>query len=63
MAALAAHIMPGGSLVLSGAFSGGGVHLAENEKYNDFKSLDSMMRTNGFEFEDRFAQYFFYRKR
>lgn len=51
-----------GGLIFSGAFSGGGFHLEENEVYNDFRSLDRLMISSGFSFLDKIAQYFFYRR-
>lgn len=59
---LVAHIRPGGSLIFSGAFSGKTLHLEENEKYNDFKNLDILMRNNGLIFQDKFAQFYFYKR-
>ena len=59
---IVSHIRIGGSLVFSGAFSGGTLHLEENEKYDHFKNLDCLMRSCGLIFQDRFAQYFFYKK-
>jgi 2-polyprenyl-3-methyl-5-hydroxy-6-metoxy-1,4-benzoquinol methylase len=52
-----------GSLIFSGAFSGGALHLEENEKYNEFKNLDELMRRHGLAFQDKFAQYYFYKRR
>ena len=40
---LVKHIKPEGSLIFSGAFSGGTLHLEENEKYNVFRNLDKLM--------------------
>ena len=37
----------GGMLIFSGAFSGGTLHLEENERYNEFKNLDQLMRQRG----------------
>jgi len=59
---LVCFIRPGGSLIFSGAFSGGTLHLEENEKYNEFKQLDRLMRNSGLVFEDKFAQFYFYKK-
>lgn len=59
---LVQHIRPDGSLIFSGAFSGGTLHLEENEAYNGFDRLDALMRSLGLEFQDRFAQYYFYKK-
>lgn len=59
---LVSYIRPGGSLIFSGAFSGGTLHLEENEKYNCFKSLDKLMRGMGLAFQDKFAQFYFYKK-
>lgn len=56
------HIKPNGSLIFSGAFSGGTLHLEENEKYNEFRNLDSFMKSMGLIFQDRFAQYYFYKR-
>lgn len=56
------HIKPGGSLIFSGAFSGGTLHLEENEKYNDFKELDHLMQSCSLVFQDKFAQYYFYKR-
>jgi len=51
-----------GSLIFSGAFSGGTLHLEENEKYNKFKNLDILMQNLGLVFQDKFAQFYFYKK-
>ena len=59
---LFSYLKPGGSLIFSGAFSGGTLHLEENESYNKFNNLDKLMREIGFTFQDRFAQYYFYSK-
>lgn len=52
----------GGSLIFSGAFSGGTLHLEENDKYNDFKKLDELMQSYGLTFQDKFAQFYFYKR-
>lgn len=59
---LVEHIKPEGSLIFSGAFSGGTLHLEENEKYNDFTELDNLMRSCGLIFQDKFAQFYFYKR-
>jgi len=59
---LSSHIKPGGSLIFSGAFSGGTLHLEENEQYDNFANLDKLMRSSGLTFQDRFAQHYFYKK-
>lgn len=59
---LVAHIRPAGSLIFSGAFSGGTLHLEENEKYDNFKNLDKLMQDNGLIFQDKFAQFYFYKR-
>lgn len=60
---LTKHIKLGGSLIFSGAFSGGTLHLEENEKYyNAFKNLDMLMQSCGLIFQDKFAQFYFYKK-
>lgn len=59
---IVSNIKKGGSLIFSGAFSGGTLHLEENEKYNDFKVLDKLMQGNGLTFQDKFAQFYFYKK-
>lgn len=59
---LADCIRPGGSLIFSGAFSGGTLHLEENEKYNQFRNLDALMQSCGLTFQDRFAQFYFYKR-
>lgn len=59
---LVSHLKNGGSLIFSGAFSGGTLHLEENEKYNEFKDLDTLMRNQDLTFQDKFAQFFFYKK-
>lgn len=59
---LVKHIKPGGSLIFSGAFSGGTLHLEENEKYNGFIELNNLMRNCGLVFHDKFAQFYFYRR-
>lgn len=56
------YIRKGGSLIFSGAFSGGTLHLEENEKYNDFTTLDNLMQNCGLFFQDKFAQFYFYKK-
>ena len=55
------YIKPGGSLIFSGAFSGGTLHLEENEKYNKFRNIDMLMRNCGLVFQDKFAQFYFYK--
>jgi len=55
------YLRPEGSIIFSGAFSGGALHLEENEVYNEFKNLDKMMRGKEFYFIDKFAQYYFYK--
>lgn len=59
---LVKHIKPAGSLIFSDAFSGGNLHLEENEKYSDFIELDNLMRSCGLFFQDKFAQFYFYKK-
>lgn len=59
---LVGYIKEGGGLIFSGAFSGGTLHLEENEKYNKFKNLDILMQTCGLVFQDKFAQFYFYKK-
>jgi 2-polyprenyl-3-methyl-5-hydroxy-6-metoxy-1,4-benzoquinol methylase len=56
------YIKLGGSLIFSGAFSGGTLHLEENEKYNEFKELDKLMQNYGLIFQDKFAQFYFYKR-
>lgn len=56
------YIKPGGSLIFSGAFSGGTLHLEENEKYDEFRQLDTLMQNIGLTFQDKFAQFYFYKK-
>ena len=56
------HIRIGGMLIFSGAFSGGKLHLTENERYNDFPELNYLLEKMGLSFYDRFAQYNFYKK-
>ncbi|MCQ9205067.1 MAG: class I SAM-dependent methyltransferase [Omnitrophica bacterium] len=51
-----------GSFVFSGAFSGGELHLIENEIYATHKHLNNMLQARGFTFDNKFAQYYFYRK-
>lgn len=55
-------LLPGGSFIFSGAFSGGDLHLRENEIYDVYKNLDKMLRSCGFIFNNKFAQYHFYKK-
>jgi len=55
-------IKKGGSLIFSGAFSGGSLHLEENEIYNDFKAMDPLLTSRGFRFLKKFAQFYFYEK-
>lgn len=59
---LVEHILPNGSLIFSGAFSGGTLHLQENEKYNNFMQLNKLMENCGLRFQDKFAQFYFYKK-
>lgn len=59
---LASKLKEGGSLIFSGAFSGGTLHLEENEKYNEFKTLNILMNDCGLIFQDKFAQFYFYKK-
>ncbi len=59
---LIAHLRPGGSLIFSGAFSGGTLHLEENERYNEFKKMDALMQGCGLTFQDKFAQFYFYKR-
>jgi 2-polyprenyl-3-methyl-5-hydroxy-6-metoxy-1,4-benzoquinol methylase len=59
---LVQYIKPGGSLIFSGAFSGGTLHLEENEKYNNFKNLNLFMNDCKLAFQDKFAQFYFYKK-
>lgn len=56
------YIKPGGSLIFSGAFSGGTLHLEENERYNEFRNLDNLMRSCDLIFQDKFAQFYCYKK-
>jgi len=56
------HIKRGGSLIFSGAFSGGSLHLEENEKFDNFRNLDSLMQNLGLTFQDKFAQFYFYKR-
>lgn len=60
---LVRHIKTEGSLIFSGAFSGGSLHLQENEKYDNFKSLDRLMRDFNLIFQDKFAQFYFYKNK
>ena len=62
VAELSLVIRPGGLLITSDAFSGGGLHLEENQKYGVFKNYDHLMNSAGLVFVGRFAQYFFYKK-
>lgn len=59
---LVSYLRPGGSLVFSGAFSGGTLHLEENDKYNNLSNLDFLMKDCGLIFQDKFAQFYFYKK-
>lgn len=56
------HIKVGGSLIFSGAFSGGTLHLEENEKYCNFVNLNKLMQDSGLIFKDKFAQFYFYKR-
>ncbi|MFH1777644.1 MAG: class I SAM-dependent methyltransferase [Candidatus Omnitrophota bacterium] len=56
------HIRPGGGLIFSGAFTGGTLHLEENNKYDNFKEMDKLLSNCGLIFQDKFAQYYFYAK-
>lgn len=51
-----------GGIIFSGAFSGGTLHLEENEIYNEFGEIDNLMSKYYFHFIDKFAQYYFYKK-
>ena len=51
-----------GGLVFSGAFSGGSLHLLENEIYSNFQKLDRLIASCGFVYSHKFAQYYFYKK-
>lgn len=55
------YLKQGGSLIFSGAFSGGTLHLEENEKYNEFRCLDTLMQNYGLIFHDKFSQFYFYK--
>ncbi len=55
-------VRPGGLLISSDAFAGGGLHLEENQKYGEFKNYDQLMGRAGLVFVGHFAQYFFYQK-
>lgn len=59
---LVSHLAPGGSLIFSGAFSGGTLHLEENEQYNELQALDALMQRYGLTFQDKFAQFYFYKR-
>lgn len=59
---LASLVRSGGLLITSDAFSGGGVHLEENQKYGNFQNLNSLMNSVGLIFIGKFAQYYFYKK-
>ena len=59
---LVRHISINGSLIFSGAFSGGTLHLEENEKYDKFKELNKLMKNHGLIFQDRLAQFYFYKR-
>ncbi|OGX27415.1 MAG: hypothetical protein A2787_00935 [Omnitrophica WOR_2 bacterium RIFCSPHIGHO2_01_FULL_48_9] len=63
VAKLCGHVRPGGLLIFSGAFSGGGAHLAENEIYAEGERMMSLLKSFDMEFVDQFAQYAFYTKR
>lgn len=60
--ALLKNIRKGGSLIFSGAFSGGSLHLEENEIYDDFKILNNLLSSKGMKFTNKFAQFYFYKK-
>ena len=60
---LCGFIKSGGLLIFSGAFSGGGAHLTENEVYADRKNMMRLLGEFGLEFLDQFNQYSFYKKR
>lgn len=55
-------IRSGGGLIFSGAFSGGSLHLEENEIYDSFENLDKILSSKGLKFSNKFAQFYFYRK-
>jgi len=60
---LAGLIRPGGLLITADAFGRDYVHLKENEKYQDFRVYNEMLRASGLEFQAQFAQYYAHRKR
>ena len=60
---LASLIKPEGSLIFSGAFSGGTLHLEENDQYNEFNKLDAIMESCNLKFQDKFAQFYFYKRK
>lgn len=56
-------IRPGGLFIFSGAFSGGGLHLRENEQYADNVVLNDMLKSAGVRFYDKLAQNYIYVKK
>lgn len=62
LATITKFIKPGGSLIFSGAFSGGSLHLQENEIYDNFKVLNTLLSSKGLFFVKKFAQFYFYKK-
>ena len=55
-------LKPGGFLMSRSTFTGGGAHLAKNEKFLDMKVFDDLLAKNGFIFigqlkEDRFSRF------
>jgi len=51
-----------GSFIFSGAFSGGDLHLAENEVYDNYKNLNKLLESCGFKFSYKFSQHYFYKE-
>lgn len=60
---IVACLKPKGSLIFSGAFSGGTLHLEENEQYDEFNKLDAFMESCNLKFQDKFAQFYFYKRK
>jgi len=52
----------GGALIFNIEFSGGGLHIAENKKYQNIKTLDLMLKNSKLRFDNKFKDIYFYTK-
>ncbi|MBU2265706.1 MAG: class I SAM-dependent methyltransferase, partial [Candidatus Omnitrophica bacterium] len=60
---LASCLKRGGVLIFNIEFSGDGLHLDENKKYQGISMLDSIVRKSGLTFDKKFKDIFFYIKK